>query len=125
MTGPINADSWMDVAAYAVVGVPALIASLGALHVAKKNAVAQQAVAADVTEVKDQVANTHTTNLRADLDSKADKEDVAAVSAKVDDLAKEMRGHIHEDRAIRRDLVRRIQTQERIADQHHPGERGV
>ncbi|MET9329460.1 DUF2746 domain-containing protein [Tsukamurella sp. NPDC003166] len=123
MTGPINADSWMDVAAYAIVGVPALVASLGALRVAKKNAVAQRAVAADVTEVKDHVANTHSTNLRADLDGKADKDDVAEVSAKVDDLAEELRGYIKEDRAVRRDLVRRIQTQERIADQHHPGER--
>lgn len=126
MTGPVAADSWMDVAAYAVVGVPALVASLGALRVAKKNAVAQQGVAADVTEVKHHVVNDHGDRvMREDLDTKADKDDVARLASQITDLSDAFESYAKEDRAARRDLVRRIQTQERIADQHHPGERGV
>lgn len=114
MNGLFNPDSWMDVVALIavalIVGIPSTIAAVAGVrgHRAAKQA-------------NEQVSNSHPTNFRDDHDRVEQKVDDAL--GRIDDLAADLRGYIKEDRAFRRDMTRRMQTQERIADQHHPGER--
>ena len=70
-----NPDSWMDVVAYLIVGVPAIIAAVSALRTnqavdlaRKTHEVANAAQTKTVDAVLDEVKNDHKTNLRDDLD---------------------------------------------------------
>lgn len=76
--GPIGADSWMDVVAYAVVGIPALIAAVAAYRVAMRNAAAQKTIGDDIAAVREHTVNTHATNLRDDIDALRDAVDALA-----------------------------------------------
>ena len=120
MTGPIGADSWMDVAAYAVVGIPALVASLGALRVVKKASAKQEAIGQDVSVVREHVANTHESNLRADVDT------LLVGMVEVRRAVGRSGDEVHDERAAnagdRREMWAHIRRQDRIADKHHPDE---
>ena len=118
MNGPINADSWMDVVAYLVVGLPGLLAALAAFRVVKKSAAAQQVIGEDVTVVREHVANTHESNLRSDVDQLL----VGMVEVKraVGRIGDEVRDERAATSADRRDMWAHIRRQDRIAEKHHP-----
>lgn len=84
----VSADTGLDLAAYAVAGLPATVGAITALFLAVKSL-------RHNAEIRDQVSNDHTTNLRDDLDH-------------VRDLVERLGAEIREDRVARRDADRDI-----------------
>ncbi|QXN74247.1 membrane protein [Gordonia phage ObLaDi] len=70
MTAPADVDSFWDLGAYLIVGLPGVIGAVLAGYAAMRNGKATKELQATTSEVRDQVANSHTINLRDDLDGK-------------------------------------------------------
>ena len=73
-----NPDSWIDIVAYLIVGIPAIIAAVGVMsarrtqqdnHEDHEESVA--AAAKTASAVLEEVRNDHSTNLRDDIDALA------------------------------------------------------
>ena len=63
-----NPDNWLDLVAYAIVGIPATIAAIAAVRGSKKATEHNEEQRDINTRTLDQVQNNHTTNLRDDID---------------------------------------------------------
>lgn len=61
MNPAFNPDSWMDIAAYGLVALPATIAAAVAVRQSRQNK-------SGIDATLDQVRNSHNTNLRDDID---------------------------------------------------------
>lgn len=125
MTDPAGADSWFDLAAYALVAVPGIVASVLAWRIK---------VSAAATE--EQVSNDHTSNLREDIDEirdavaemhrdqnrKLDEHSVKLVEVEraVGRIGSEQRADRTQVQEIARDLYASVQRQERIVSKYHP-----
>lgn len=100
-----NPDNWMDVVAYLIVGIPAIVAAVGVLltrQTQKENHQDQtQAADALMFEVK----NDHPTNLRDDIDGLS-----AAIKDGFSDLRKDIHGLREE---LRTERVERIEGDRR------------
>lgn len=125
MTYPAGADSWFDLAAYLLVAVPGIVASVLAWRIK---------VSAAATE--EQVSNDHTSNLREDIDEiraavaemhrdqnrKLDEHSVTLVEVEraVGRIGSEQRADRTQVQEIARDLYASVQRQERIVSKYHP-----
>lgn len=69
MSTPFNPDDWIDLLAYLIIGLPALVAAIAAVRNHKKVDVihANQKLTSD--EILYEVRNDHRTNLRDDIDN--------------------------------------------------------
>lgn len=64
-----NPDDWFDLIAYLIVGIPAIIAAVGAIAARKALEKSHNSQTATADAVLDQVKNDHATNLRDDIDA--------------------------------------------------------
>lgn len=133
MSGPANIDSWLEFIIWAILSTAVLIGAVGGigslLHAWRSSSVPEA-----VQEVKEQVKNSHSTNLRDDVDRTAAKVDVIdakvnqsttkldTVDTKVDRLT----GVVDAIRQTQVEFMREIRAQmarqDRIAARHHPDE---
>lgn len=67
-----NPDSWLDVAAYLVIGLPALVASAAAWKGQRRSELWQKISHETQSQVLVEVKNEHATNLRDDIDGLGD-----------------------------------------------------
>lgn len=74
----------------------------------------------DVNEVRDQVSNSHDTNLRDDLDKIGDKVD--DIDRRTRRIGDEIRRDRDDFKALRKDTYRAIDKSERIIAKYHPDE---
>lgn len=88
-----NPDSWLDIVAYLIVGIPAIIAAVGVVMArqAQKENYEDQTRTADA--VLNEVKNDHATNLRDDIDglAKAIRVGFAEVRVDINGLREELR----------------------------------
>ena len=119
MTGPATIDSWLEFIIWAILAAAVLIGAVSGI-VSMWHARRSSDVHEAVQEVKEQVKNWHSTNLRDDVDRTAAKVD--AVDTKVDRLSGVVdaihQGQVEFMREIRSQMAR----QARIAARHHPEE---
>jgi len=64
-----NPDGWMDVAAYLVIGAPALVAAVGVFVGQRKSQIERTVIKDNAEQILLEVRNSHRTNLRDDIDS--------------------------------------------------------
>lgn len=69
MNTPFNPDNWLDVIAYMVIGLPALIAALATWYQQSEYRQRFSKHEASQQLVLDEVKNSHKTNLRDDIDA--------------------------------------------------------
>lgn len=69
MNTAFNVDNWMDVVAYLVIGLPALIAALATWRGQVKYRIRFSRHEASQQAVLEEVKNSHATNLRDDIDN--------------------------------------------------------
>ena len=88
-----NPDSWMDIVAYLAVGLPALVAAVGAWRGLKGSDKAHKVLVKASKDVLYEVKNDHPTNLRDDIDglSKAIKDGFSHTNEQIHHLNQ----HIH------------------------------
>lgn len=63
-----NPDNWIDLVAYLIVGVPAIVAAVGVVLARQSQKTNHQDQAESVASVLFEVRNDHPTNLRDDID---------------------------------------------------------
>lgn len=90
---PFDVDNWMDVIAYLVIGLPALVAAVATWHNQSKYRERFNKHEASQQAVLDEVKNSHETNLRDDIDALADSIDrgFTEVHHQIDGLRAELR----------------------------------
>jgi len=64
-----NVDNWMDVVAYLVIGLPALIAAVATWHGQNKYKARFTRHEESQNQLLEEVKNSHATNLRDDIDA--------------------------------------------------------
>lgn len=69
MNTPFNVDNWMDVVAYLVIGLPAMVAAIATWHNQNKYKDRFSRHEASQQQVLEEVKNSHATNLRDDIDA--------------------------------------------------------
>ena len=116
MSGPANIDSWFEFVVWAVIAIAALAGAVQA-HRGRREHQEQSAV---IGEVREQVSNTHDTNLRDDLDRTDSKVD--QVDTKVDVLTGTVTALVHAFEEFAKETRAANARQDRIAAKHHPGE---
>ena len=115
MTGPANIDSWLEFIIWAILAAAVLIGAVSGI-VSMWHARRISDVPEAVQEVKEQVKNSHSTNLRDDVDCTAAKVD--AVDTKVDRLS----GVVDAIHQALREIRSQMARQDRIVARHHPEE---
>lgn len=70
--GPFNPDSWMDILAYCILALPATIAAVATVRGQRKQRSMHRENRRIGQQTLDQVANTHESNLRDDIDALTD-----------------------------------------------------
>ena len=125
--GPANIDSWFEFLVWFVIAGAALLGAVQSWRGRREHARQSETI----EEVRDQVSNTHTTNLRDELDER--HRELMTQLSKLDertrrigdDHRREVDARRDGDRRIADNLARideRLDRQDRIADKHHPGE---
>lgn len=102
---PYNPDDWMDILGLVVVAIAFVSAAAVPALISRNN---HKKVSAELGEVKEQVVNNHTTNLRDDLDIihreiRGVREDVSQLRGEVRD---EREARIAADQKIRLEIAR-------------------
>lgn len=119
---------WMTFAAPSVI---AAVASLAAMARGRRNGEHAEAAAADAKAVREQVENSHTTNLRDDLDKITDRlADHGRVLQRVDDKASRIGEELRTETALRREADARtngkvdkaVDWAREVIEKHHPEE---
>lgn len=107
MNTPFNVDNWMDVIAYLVIGLPALVAAVATWRSQERYRARFTIHEASQQAVLDEVKNSHKTNLRDDIDAlgAAITKGFIDVNHQIDGLRAELRTErverIEGDRRIR------------------------
>ena len=121
----VEADTGLDLVAYLIAGLPATIGALTALIIAirslKKNSQIddrQRGHGAVLEEVREQVSNSHDSNLRDDVDRVDAKVD--QVDTKVDRLTGTVEALVRGFEAFAREQRAASARQDAIAKKHHP-----
>lgn len=109
----IHADTGLDLAAYAVAGLPATVGAITALIIAVRSL-------RHNAEIREQVSNDHDTNMRDDLDGAIEKVD--QVDTKVDQLTGKFDAFVHGFDSFMRESRKAQARQDRIAAKYHPNE---
>ena len=102
-----NPDSWIDIVAYLIVGIPAIIAAVGVLTARKAMTKSHDSQTETADAVLEEVRNDHRTNLRDDIDS---------LSAQIKQGFKE----IHVDISGLREELRTERIERIEGDRRHP-----
>lgn len=93
MTPPFNPDSWLDLVAYLILGIPAIISAFTTVRSRQENK-ENHAEQRDVAkQTLSQVQNDHKSNLRDDIDrlTEAVKEGFAGTRREFNHLREELR----------------------------------
>lgn len=120
----INADNGWDLAAYLIIGLPATIPAIGAWMHSRRTG-------RHTDEIRDQVTNSHKSNLRDDIDQ------LTETVGRIDDQTRRISVEVQTDRKLRQEaddrLTERITEHEsddrsaisrleRMIRRHHPEE---
>lgn len=116
----IHADTGLDLAAYALAGLPATVGAITALVIAVKSLRHNE-------EIREQVSNDHDTNLRDDVDRiegnvKSSVDKVDQVDTKVDQLTGKFEILAQGLELFMRESREAQARQDRIAAKYHPNE---
>lgn len=102
-----NPDSWIDIVAYLIVGIPATVAAVGVFLSARAQRESHESQTETADAVLEEVKNDHKTNLRDDIDS---------LSAQIKQGFKE----IHIDISGLREELRTERIERIEGDRRHP-----
>ncbi|UQE73830.1 DUF2746 domain-containing protein [Gordonia sp. PP30] len=128
----VNVDDWREVIVWFLLALPAIIGAVaGILGLRRAKANGQHAVqtAEDMRVVREQVENTHTSNLRDDIDVLRDEvRALTKLVTRVDDKASRIGDELRTENKLRRDADARtngkvdaaIEWATDVIAKHHP-----
>ncbi|MGB3706751.1 DUF2746 domain-containing protein [Gordonia sp. (in: high G+C Gram-positive bacteria)] len=109
MAGPSNIDSWFEFIVWSIIAVAALAGAVQSWRGRREH----RKQSATIEEVREQVSNTHDTNLRDDIDRLIDA---------VDRIDSKQDAHGTTLSKFMREMYAATARQDRIAAKYHPEE---
>lgn len=120
--GPDEVTSWMELLVWlSIIGVPSITTIVGLVIQSRRSAEKHSKLADDVQVVRDQVVNSHTTNLRDDID--AIKAHLVELDRQTVRISNEVRADREQSSRIESDLYDHVRRAQHLITKLFPGEK--